>query len=209
VVNNTSNVVIKNNLIANNRTGIQMQNKVDATVEGNTIIDNHTIGVLLQDLGWSNDHGVPTFSDNVITDNWYSDFENRWKDEYVVDLTGNEFTDLTYKIADSSGEPGYDELHPKELGGTATRPTERVTFVMAKVGNITYEGLEIETDESIDPEAISPNAVDEPADMPEETPVDDLDADVDIGGPVEDTGELADELEVKDENEEIGSGEQI
>ena len=142
LLNDTANAVIRGNLIDNNRTGIQMQNQVNAVVKGNTITNNHTIGVLLQDLNGGSAHGVPTFTGNTIQDNWYSDFENRWNSEYVVDLNGNTFTDSTYKIATSSGEPGYDKLHPVELGGNATRPTERVTFVMAIETNIRFSGLE-------------------------------------------------------------------
>ena len=142
LLNDTANAVIRGNLIDNNRTGIQMQNQVNAAVKGNTITNNHTIGVLLQDLNGGSAHGVPTFTGNTIQDNWYSDFENRWNSEYVVELDGNTFTDSTYKIATSSGEPGYDELQPVELGGNATRPTERVTFVMAIETNIRFSGLE-------------------------------------------------------------------
>ena len=139
-LNNTANAAIKGNLIDNNRTGIQMANSVSATVEGNTITNNHTIGVLLQYLSADNKHGVPTFTNNVIRDNWYSDFENRWTTQYVVDLHSNVFTDSTLKIASSSEEPGYAELHPVELGGTAVRPEERITFVMATEGNLILPG---------------------------------------------------------------------
>lgn len=137
-LNNTGNAVIKNNFIDNNRTGIQMANSVSASVENNTITNNHTIGVLLQYLSADN-FGIPTFTGNTIKDNWYSDFENRWPlrtPQYRVDVTNNNFTDLTSTIADNSGEPGYDALQPVELGGTAVRPATRVTFVMKIPGNI-------------------------------------------------------------------------
>ncbi len=147
-LNNTANVVIKDNLIDNNRTGIQMANSASAIVENNTITNNHTMGVLLQWLSADN-HGIPTFTGNTIEDNWYSDFENRWptrEPQYNVDLTDNTFTDSTYTIADSSGEPGYDDLQPVELGGDAVRPTERVTFVMKTDGNITFPSMTLISD---------------------------------------------------------------
>ena len=138
-LNNTANAIIKANLIENNRTGIQMANFVSATVEDNTITNNHAIGVLLQCLSADN-YGVSTFANNIIQDNWYSDFENRWMTEYVVDLSQNTLTDSTAKIADNSGEPGYADLCPVELGGDAVRPTQRATFVMAKEGNLILPG---------------------------------------------------------------------
>lgn len=137
-LNNTANAVIKNNFIDNNRTGIQMANSVSASVQNNTITNNHTEGVLLQYLSADN-FGIPTFTGNTIKDNWYSDFENRWpvrSPQYQVNLTGNTFTDLTSRIADNSGEPGYDALQPVELGGSAVRPATRVTFVMKTPGNL-------------------------------------------------------------------------
>lgn len=139
-LNNTANAVIKDNLIDNNRTGIQMANSACARVENNIITNNHTMGVLLQWLSADN-YGIPTFTGNTIQNNWYSDFENRWPTrdpQYNVNLSGNTFTDSTSTIADSSGEPGYNDLHPVELGGDAVRPTERFTFVMKTDGNIIF-----------------------------------------------------------------------
>lgn len=134
-LNNTSNAVIKANLVDNNRTGIQMANSVSALVEGNTITNNHTMGVLLQYLS-ANNYDIPTFTNNTIQNNWYSDFENRWPTAYVVNLSGNTFTDASIRIASSSGEPGYNDLQPVELGGTAVRPATRTTFIMALDGNL-------------------------------------------------------------------------
>jgi len=141
-INDKTDIVIKDNLINNNRTGIQIANSCCVTVENNTITDNHTIGVLLLYLSADN-YGKPTFTGNTIKNNWYSDFENRWPTEYVVDLNANTFTDTTYKIADGSGEPGYNDLHPVELGGDATRPDTRVTFVSKIDGNIKFDGLQL------------------------------------------------------------------
>lgn len=140
-VNNKTDIVIKDNLIDNNRTGIQMANCNDATVENNIITNNHTMGVLLLEFE-SVGTGKPIFTGNEIRDNWYSDFENRWAAEYVVDLTNNTFTDGTYKVADTSGEPGYVELHPVELGGTATRPEDRTTFIMKTAENLILPSLD-------------------------------------------------------------------
>ena len=138
-LNNTANAVIRGNIIDNNRTGIQMANSASAIVENNVITNNHTMGVLLQWLTADN-YGIPTFTSNIIQNNWYSDFENRWPTrdpQYNVDLRGNTFTDSTVLIADSSGEPGYNDLHPVELGGDAVRPDQRYTFVMKTEGNLT------------------------------------------------------------------------
>ncbi|NLY81296.1 MAG: hypothetical protein GX078_00765, partial [Clostridiales bacterium] len=140
-VNTKTDIVIKDNLIDNNRTGIQMANRNDATVENNIITNNHTMGVLLLEFE-SVGTGKPIFTGNEIRDNWYSDFENRWAAEYVVDLTNNTFTDGTYKVADTSGEPEYVELHPVELGGTATRPEDRTTFIMKTEGNLILPSLD-------------------------------------------------------------------
>jgi nitrous oxidase accessory protein NosD len=140
-VNNKTDIVIKDNLIDNNRTGIQMANRNDATVENNIITNNHTMGVLLLEFE-SVGTGKPIFTGNEIRDNWYSDFENRWAAEYVVDLTNNTFTDGTYKVADTSGEPGYGDLRPVELGGLATRPEDRTTFIMKTAGNLILPSLD-------------------------------------------------------------------
>jgi parallel beta-helix repeat protein len=140
-VNNKTDIVIKDNLIDNNRTGIQMANRNDATVENNIITNNHTMGVLLLEFE-SVGTGIPIFTGNEIRDNWYSDFENRWAAEYVVDLTNNTFTDGTYKVADTSGEPGYGDLRPVELGGLATRPEDRTTFIMKTAGNLILPSLD-------------------------------------------------------------------
>ncbi len=197
-LNNTSNAVIKGNLIDNNRTGIQMQNQVKALVENNVITNNHTIGVLLQHLSSDMEQGTPIFINNIIKDNWYSDFENRWGTEYVVNLDGNTFTDTTYMIADNSGEPGYADLHPVELGGNATRPDKRVTFVEKLQGNIIFSNLESETDlEDIDGEELFHNVTGVPEDEPEVMPIEDNNK-VETDGPV---GEQEDE----DDEEPMGT----
>ncbi len=60
-----------------------------------------------------------------------------------MDLNGNTFTDSTYTIAAGAGEPGYVDLKPAELGGDATRPENRVTFVSQIHGNIEYADLQL------------------------------------------------------------------
>lgn len=131
--NDKKGITIKNNIVEANRTGIQFANAVGATVEGNTFRNNETIGVLLQYLTADNGE-KPTFANNVFDGNWFSDFENRWKTEYVVDLTGNNtFTAGSTLIAiqESTGEPGG--------GATFTKPDAQVANIVTAVeSNVVY-----------------------------------------------------------------------
>lgn len=108
--NNTAGVSVLNNTIEANRTGIQFANKVGGQVSGNTIRNNETVGFLLQFLSEDLDRGTLTIGNNTFSANWYSDVENRWTTEYIINLNNNTFTATppTLVVAPNSGEPGSD-----------------------------------------------------------------------------------------------------
>lgn len=130
--NNIDGITIKNNVIDANRTGIQFANSVGATVDGNTFSNNETMGVLLQNL--TADSGYkPVFTNNTFEGNWYSDFENRWATTYIIELTGNTFSQepATIKVQATTGEPGSSV--------TFTKPAEQVANIVTAIGeNIVY-----------------------------------------------------------------------
>ncbi len=130
--NDKKDIIIKNNIIEANRTGVQFANAVGATVEGNTFRNNETMGVLLQYLS-ANNGEKPTFTNNIFEGNWFSDFENRWNEDYSVDLTGNTFTADSPVIAvqNSTGEPGSSE--------TFTKPASQVANIVTAIeSNVIY-----------------------------------------------------------------------
>ena len=90
------------------------------------------MGVLLQYLS-ANNGEKPTFTNNIFEGNWFSDFENRWNEDYSVDLTGNTFTADSPVIAvqNSTGEPGSSE--------TFTKPASQVANIVTAIeSNVIY-----------------------------------------------------------------------
>ncbi|WP_460484375.1 hypothetical protein, partial [Escherichia coli] len=84
---------VRNNIITNNRTGIQLVNNVTGlVVTENEITDNWTMGLLFN----FNNAGLYTTSvqitNNDISGNWYGEVQNRWAVENaVMNVSGNWF----------------------------------------------------------------------------------------------------------------------
>ncbi|MCC6123956.1 MAG: right-handed parallel beta-helix repeat-containing protein, partial [Pirellulales bacterium] len=82
-VNNSSGHTIRNNVITDNRTGMIFRNQTDSlTVEENEITDNWTVGVLFLDASGGTNSPVQTaanctFFNNDLSGNWYGQVVDR------------------------------------------------------------------------------------------------------------------------------------
>lgn len=141
--NNVTNITISNNDIQANRTGIQFANAVGAKVTNNIIQNNETIGVLLQHLS-ANNGSIPTFSGNTITNNWSSDFENRWSTDYVVSLDSNTFTGDTKSLvvapnsSEGSSQSSFTKADVKFIANIVTSKLSNITISGATIKNMAY-----------------------------------------------------------------------
>jgi parallel beta-helix repeat protein len=118
---------IINNLITNNRTGIQLVNNVsDFVIEDNTITDNWTMGILFYYSGVLTPTTGINIEDNEISGNWYSQIECKTvgaNPTTSYDCTPNWFGMASpYAVTSLAGEPGYAAQIPVEFGGTAVNP---------------------------------------------------------------------------------------
>ncbi|MRR30560.1 hypothetical protein EG834_09620, partial [bacterium] len=130
-LNNSQNQVITGNTITNNRTGINLTNTVNGTqITDNTISGNWTLGLVYYSQGQATDFSTVVVSGNTFASNWYSEIliKNAGTSTGALDISGNTFTDdpVTYTTsADTSlNEPGFGDLKPVALGGTATQPAQ-------------------------------------------------------------------------------------
>jgi len=131
-LNNTQNQTVRNNIIDNNRTGIQLVNNVTGlVVTENEITDNWTMGLLFN----FNNAGLYTtniqITNNDISGNWYGEVQNRWAVENaVMNVSGNWFGTTTVTTSTvNSVEPGYAAQIPVIFGGTATPPATPVETI--------------------------------------------------------------------------------
>jgi len=135
-INNAQNNIIQGNTIENNRTGINLTNYVDGTqIKDNVIQNNWTLGLVYYQgtAGLPTNFDTVTVTDNIFTDNWYSEIliKNTLAspvDTGTLDVTNNTFSDdpVTYTTsADAKwNEPGFADLKPVEFGGSATMPAK-------------------------------------------------------------------------------------
>ncbi len=145
-VNNTSYVTIQNNEIIDNRTGLLFRNETNyLTVINNEITDNWTIGILFLDMG-----GTPpqtahnsVFNNNNLSGNWYGQVEDRQlpdaEETNFKDFSSNWWGSTNLTItSEPAGEPGYADLIPVKYGGTATPPDFAPAIVGIASSNILF-----------------------------------------------------------------------
>lgn len=138
-LNNCQGNSIIDNVISNNRTGINMANNVDDTViSGNEIAENWTVGLVYYSLSdkpeSQTDFSTVTVEDNTFDGNWYS--EILLKDAPLstgdLDVTDNEFTDdpVTYSTSSNPelNEPAFKDQKPdaEGIGGDAKKPDKDI-----------------------------------------------------------------------------------
>ncbi|MBL8860209.1 MAG: right-handed parallel beta-helix repeat-containing protein [Planctomycetes bacterium] len=119
---------LRNNVIDDNRTGIQFVDNVTNTlVTQNKITNNWTMGVLFRDEtpGGSDTTGT-VFTNNDISGNWYGGIEYRnpsLNPTTLKNFSGNWLgTTTPVIVATSGGEPGYSSQIPVAFGGSAVNP---------------------------------------------------------------------------------------
>lgn len=137
-INDSDGNYIHNNEIDDNRTGIILRNaNLDNTITQNDITNNWTVGVLWLQTSVFGDATGTVISGNNISGNWYAQVENRDTNGGVKDFSGNWFGTSSPVVSDqTAGEPGYSDLIPVSLGGTAEAP-------VTKVGDILGAGLSL------------------------------------------------------------------
>lgn len=127
-VNQGHDNIIRNNIIDDNRTGLQLVNDCSRiVVTENQITNNWTLGLLMYDSGGSPSQDVE-ITNNNISDNWYAQVNLRiFAGANPVNLSGNWFgTNSVSTVPSNSTEPGYvdttkspgdpDRVHiPKEF----------------------------------------------------------------------------------------------
>ncbi len=148
-LNTTQNNQILDNMITNNRSGINMTNNINGTrIEGNTISDNWTVGLVTYSLGGPANLDTVVITGNTFDSNWYSEVIVKDTGAYTgtLDVSDNIFTDspVTYSTsADASlNEPGWNEHKPavEGIGGTATKPeTDLPTLRIYNSGSVVLE----------------------------------------------------------------------
>jgi len=144
--------VIINNIISENKIGIQMSNNVNRTlITDNLIKDNINYGILIADpvqlrydiyLNWFIDNGIQVYDNGLGQDNEYDNgtIGNFWSDYPGVDADDNGTGDTPYLIGGDSGgnQDNYpiwydspnieiDSPQPSEIFET-TAPTFNVTI---------------------------------------------------------------------------------
>ncbi len=144
------NVVITENVIDNNRTGVHTVNDVTGLMmKNNFITNNWTMGVLFRDeTGGVNSTGAVTIQDNHIAGNWFSQIEARSNfTAPAFDLTKNWLGTTSPSVVlgvdgqSASGEPGYSGQIPVQYGGAsvATAASATIAYNSINVPNpITY-----------------------------------------------------------------------
>ena len=131
-INNSNGHTLVNNAITNNRTGLFVRNGTDnLIVENNKITNNWTLGVLLGQEGETPAHTYGSrFNNNDISGNWYAQIVDRQTaTPNVKDFRSNWLgtTEPTVVVGPSS-EPGYSALIPKEFGGPSEPPASAPTI---------------------------------------------------------------------------------
>jgi len=132
--------IITNNIIEDNRTGINFCGNCSYTIiENNEIINNWTLGIVT----YNNDTSISTALDtvrlnyNTITGNWYGQILVKDNGRVaisaanaitgILDISKNTFNEsitLSYTGTDSVWtEPSYTEQRPESVGGTTPKPT--------------------------------------------------------------------------------------
>jgi len=153
-INNAQGNALIDNIIADNRTGINMTNNVnDTEIIGNVITENWTIGLVMYTAtpSLTTDLSTMTVSDNIFDQNWYT--EVLVKDANfsgALELSDNDFTDdpVTYSTSDSASlnEPGFGAQKPVGLGdGTAVKPAQE--YPTLRIYNSPNASLSYSTDE--------------------------------------------------------------
>ncbi|MBK7726522.1 MAG: right-handed parallel beta-helix repeat-containing protein [Dehalococcoidia bacterium] len=143
----TTGLIIQNNIIDNNRTGIHLNNVNTGTnIHNNFITNNWTMGVLIRS------DSVPTpnasagilINNNHISGNWYSQIEARAELAATVNAENNWFGTISPNTRGSStsippggsGEEGYATQIPVQYGGTDTNPGGAFSIVWEDVENV-------------------------------------------------------------------------
>jgi uncharacterized repeat protein (TIGR01451 family) len=124
-LNQAQNNTIRNNVITDNRTGIQLANDVSGTViSGNEITNNWTLGIVTTIGDASHITTAIHVNQNNISGNWYGQIQNRWNaDPYVLDFSANFLGSAQItRVATKSSEPDYEVQIPTAYGGAATPP---------------------------------------------------------------------------------------
>jgi len=121
-----SGSAIRNNVITNNRTGVQFVNVAsNLAFEENEVTGNWTVGILFRDEPGATAVTGLSFHNNNISANWYGQIVDR---QAIVAPGTKNFernwlgsTNPSISIANST-EPGYDAQIPVAFGGTAVAP---------------------------------------------------------------------------------------
>lgn len=136
-INNRQGFVVTNNVIEQNRTGVQMGNDLsNGRITNNKINGNFTHGVMLNaDLGVLNASGL-AIKNNEIKDNWYTQIY--LQGAYAINtstttaITCNSYgTNQPTTNNTAAGEPAYTAQTPSQFGGTA--PATFATFAGTKI----------------------------------------------------------------------------
>ncbi|MCI7472432.1 MAG: S-layer homology domain-containing protein [Clostridiales bacterium] len=154
--------VIKNNQIADNRTGINLTNNVNNTqITDNAIDNNTTLGIVYYEAGYGTDLDTVTLSGNSILGNWFGAVNLKMlSDKTTGSLSVGENTIVAdgekVKVSyASANEPSYDAQIPAWGGGEATAPAEKPADVIltpsggqtsSSIANLVdYGSLEVES----------------------------------------------------------------
>lgn len=136
-VNNGQNVTITGTLLQDNRTGINMAGDCSAAqIINNTITDNWTQGLVMYQTATATQYDNFVVRGNTF-DNWYSEVaiksglkDNENPSTGVLDVTDNTFADARVSYSTSLSEvwdePGFADLRPVSLGGSATKPLAEI-----------------------------------------------------------------------------------
>ena len=137
-INNSQNIQVLDNVIDNNRTGIQLVNNVTGLViEENQISNNWTLGILFNFDAPSLLTTSVTVTGNAIYGNWYGGVVRRWTNTTaIMDVSGNWFGTNAPVISNTNTtEPGYVGQIPVAFGGSAVNPGGAPDIVNAGVNN--------------------------------------------------------------------------
>lgn len=133
-INASQGNTLKNDHISNNRTGINVAGVADGlTVAGSSITDNWTLGLVLYPTSSATDLSKVSLNNNTITGNWYGQVEVKsgttgtpGATSGTLDVSSDDFGDAPVTYTTTGGtdlsEPGFADLHPASLGGSATAP---------------------------------------------------------------------------------------
>lgn len=139
-LNNVNNITVEANVIDNNRTGMIMRNAVtNSSIQQNYVTNNWTAGVLVLVGGAGENFTGSVISGNAIYGNWDVQIENRSLAGGPKNFSGNWLGTVNpTAVAADIMNAGYGSLIPVAFGGTSTPPVGAPTAAGAGLSELDF-----------------------------------------------------------------------